>query len=172
MSKKYWANSPEYKRIIEVLDDYWLTEKDEYLVEIEMHFEKANGEYQSKWIRWINPDIEKGDDWVPEHFRTIALLWIRRFLWPSEDGAVNTDHTSYGLKHLLERYTGIYLTNDQFKKMMIESGYVPYNEDGKYASDELNPFYAIDPDSPAFMWDKYGKRWNLMNVLSIDGTRL
>ncbi len=63
--KKYWKDSNEYKRIIEILDDYWLTEKDEKFVRVEMYFQHSNGEQQSKCITWHNPQKRKcilGDD--------------------------------------------------------------------------------------------------------------
>lgn len=55
MSKKYWINSWEYRRIMQILEDYWLTEEHEDLVDIRMLFIKGN-EYQTKQIRWIRPD--------------------------------------------------------------------------------------------------------------------
>lgn len=57
--KKYWENSYTYKRALEILDDYWLTVEDEQKVEIEMHFERANGETQSKKLVWVNPNMEE-----------------------------------------------------------------------------------------------------------------
>lgn len=50
-NKKYWKNTMEYRRILEILDDYWLTEPEEDLVRIDMHFEKGN-ETQDKLIIW------------------------------------------------------------------------------------------------------------------------
>ncbi len=55
MSKKYWINSWEYRRIMQILEDYWLTEEHEDLVDIRMLFIKGN-EYQTKQIRWIRSD--------------------------------------------------------------------------------------------------------------------
>jgi len=54
MNKKYWANTWEYKRIMQILEDYWLTEKNEDLVDIRMLFIKGK-EYQTKNIRWRRP---------------------------------------------------------------------------------------------------------------------
>ena len=41
-------NPREYDRILEILDDYWIYEPNEYAVSVEMKFVKANGEYQVK----------------------------------------------------------------------------------------------------------------------------
>ena len=60
--KKYWDKSYEYRRILEILDDYWLTEPDEKEVMVEMHFRKANGECQSKQISWFNPNMEDDNE--------------------------------------------------------------------------------------------------------------
>lgn len=57
MYKRERKQSPEYRRIIEVLDDYWLTVPDEELVVVEMHFYKADGQEQHKRISWKNRDI-------------------------------------------------------------------------------------------------------------------
>lgn len=57
--KRYWQKEYEYKRILEILDDYWLTAKDEARVMCEMHFLKSNGEFQKKQITWVNPNLNK-----------------------------------------------------------------------------------------------------------------
>ena len=56
----------------------------------------------------------------------------------------NYDKTSYGLKHILERDTGIYLTNNEFKDAMLMCEYEPVNPQ------ELNWNYCISKKSPAF----------------------
>ena len=56
MSKKYWTDSWQYKRIMQILEDYWLTEEHEDLVDIRMLFIKGE-EYQTKQIRWTRPDV-------------------------------------------------------------------------------------------------------------------
>ena len=60
--KKYWDHSREYERILEILDDYWTTQKDEAVVDIDMKFVHKNGECQMKHIRWRHPDILKEQD--------------------------------------------------------------------------------------------------------------
>ena len=46
--KKTW----QYKRILEILDDYWLSQPDEEYVEVKMYFRHKNGEEQTKHIIW------------------------------------------------------------------------------------------------------------------------
>ena len=46
--------------------------------------------------------------------------------------------TSYGLKHMLEKDTGVYMTNNQFKDLMLECGFEPVKET------DLNWHYHID----------------------------
>lgn len=52
--KKCWKNTPEYKRILEILDDYWLTEPEEEEVHVTMYFKKKDGQTQEKRVCWIN----------------------------------------------------------------------------------------------------------------------
>lgn len=60
MNKKYWTDSWQYKRIMQILEDYWLTEEHEDLVDIRMLFIKGK-EYQTKQIRWTRPDAVPED---------------------------------------------------------------------------------------------------------------
>ena len=46
-NKMLWANSTHYKRIIEILEDYWLTQPDELAVVVSMDFIHADGQRQS-----------------------------------------------------------------------------------------------------------------------------
>lgn len=55
MNRRLRKSSYEYRRILEILEDYWLSEPDEKLVVIDMHFEKEGGETQDKRIVWRNP---------------------------------------------------------------------------------------------------------------------
>ena len=56
----------------------------------------------------------------------------------------NTMHTSYGIKHLYERETGEYITNDDFKAAMLFCGFHPVNEQ------DTNWCFCISEKSPAF----------------------
>ena len=51
--------------------------------------------------------------------------------------------TSYGLKHILQSDTGVYLTNNQFKHLMLLQGFNPVDEK------ELNWRFHISKRSPA-----------------------
>lgn len=69
--------------------------------------------------------------------------------------------TSYGLKHILEHDTGIYLTNNEFKDAMLKAGFSPVDPR------ELNWRYRIvltrdinDNPSPFFKWAKRYKKEN------------
>lgn len=79
--------------------------------------------------------------------------WIKHNIRPCQK--VLQGRTSYGLKHVLERDTGIYLTNNQFKDAMLSAGYTPVNPN------ELNCRYKItlkseinDNPSKFFKWAK------------------
>jgi hypothetical protein len=64
-----------------------------------------------------------------------VLNWIRCNIHPRK--TVNPHYSSYGLKHLLEHDTGIYLTNNQFKDAMLQCGFRPKDPN------ELNWTYRI-----------------------------
>lgn len=53
-TRKARKQSPQYIRILEILDDYWLSEPDEEMVEVKMYFRKADGQEQAKRIVWRN----------------------------------------------------------------------------------------------------------------------
>ena len=59
--KQYWKNEYEYKRVLEILEDYWLTEKDEAYVRIQLDFAHRDGQTQGKCIRWYNPNLSYED---------------------------------------------------------------------------------------------------------------
>jgi len=56
----------------------------------------------------------------------------------------NYDKSSYSLKHIFEKDTGLYLTNNEFKDAMLMCGYEPVNPN------DLNWNYCISKKSPAF----------------------
>lgn len=70
--------------------------------------------------------------------------WIRENIMPRK--TPNRCHSSYGIKHILEGDTGIYLTNNEFKDAMMRCGFLPVDEN------ELNWTYRISEKSPAFDW--------------------
>ncbi len=67
--------------------------------------------------------------------REMLLDWIKMNVHKAS--YINHKRTSYGLKHLFEADTGIYVTNNQFKDGMIECGFYPSDPD------ELNWHYRI-----------------------------
>ena len=81
--------------------------------------------------------------------------WIKKNVRAADRNC--SGYSSYGLKHELERDTGIYLTNNQFKHAMLLAGFVPIN------ANELNWEFniiltrdVIENPSPFFNWlDKY-----------------
>lgn len=83
----------------------------------------------------------------------IALVseWIRVNICKSSK--ILRDRTSYGIKHDLQRDTGVYLTNNQFKDAMLTAGFPPVDPN------ELNWHYRIvltkeinTNPSPFFRW--------------------
>ena len=103
--------------------------------------------------RWHEyTDMVDGHPWSPfdnELFdqmrieeQNAVLNWIHTSLIPRKNACHG--HTSYGTKHLLERDTGIYMTNNQFKDAMLVAGYEPVNPH------ELNWKYRISRKSPCF----------------------
>ncbi len=51
--------------------------------------------------------------------------WIRKNIRGSR--SILHGYSSYGLKHLLEEDTGIYMTNNEFKDAMVLAGFQPVN---------------------------------------------
>ena len=58
-SKTPWKDCYEYRRILEILYDYWISESDEEKVQVYMLFKHKSGERQQKIIQWKNPDLRK-----------------------------------------------------------------------------------------------------------------
>lgn len=83
---------------------------------------------------------------LPEKDQATVLDWIKRELTPAK--RTLKDHTSYGIKHILQHDTGIYLTNNAFKDAMFTAGYLPAEPR------EINWSYKISKYSPAFDWRK------------------
>ena len=79
----------------------------------------------------------------PEDVQQEVFQWIKEKIIPRE--TPNDRHTSYGIKHILEWDTDIYLTNNEFKDAMMLCGYMPVDEN------ELNWTYCISEKSPAFL---------------------
>lgn len=78
----------------------------------------------------------------PKEIQETVRRWIRENIVPRKTPTMT--HSSYGMKHILEHDTGIYLTNNQFKDAMMDCGYMPVDEN------KLNWNYCISERSPAF----------------------
>ena len=65
---------------------------------------------------------------LTEEEKFALVGWIGENIAPVK--TPNKHHNSYGLKHFFERDTKIYVTNDQFKGIMLELGYEPINPEG------------------------------------------
>ena len=86
-----------------------------------------------------------GEDYgyLPPPMWIDARDWVMNNLIPTKK-AYNYSHSSYGLKHILEKDIHIYMTNSQFKMLMIECGYLPKDPKAK------NWIFQISERSPAF----------------------
>ena len=106
-------------------------------MEIEVNYQDKNDLYK---------DLEEWEKIMTEQ-------WIRDNLRPRKTPLY--ERTSYGIKHLLERDTDIYLTNDQFKYAMLTCGYIPVDPL------ELNWHFRLSKKSPAFRPDGHrsSERW-------------
>ncbi len=72
----------------------------------------------------------------------LVCEWIKENILPRKTPLL--EQTSYGIKHILQSKTGVYLTNNAFKDAMLMCGYKPVNPN------ELNWCYCISKKSPAF----------------------
>lgn len=79
---------------------------------------------------------------LPKDVQKKVSDWIFGKLWKID--SPNYDHTSYSLKHLMEKQTGIYVTNNQMKDAMLMEGFRPVKVN------ELNWVFCISQKSPAF----------------------
>ena len=77
----------------------------------------------------------------------IVMEWIKENFISRK--TPNTEHTSYGLKHIFGHAdVGFYMTNGMFKGAMIACGYEPV------VADVLNCWYRISKKSPALDYYK------------------
>jgi hypothetical protein len=90
---------------------------------------------------WTEDDTALLTD-MTEGEQAKVTAWIRENILPRKTPLLS--HSSYGMKHLLERDTKIYMTNNQFKDAMLLCGYEPVDER------LLNWNYRISKKSPAF----------------------
>ena len=60
-------------------------------------------------------------------FMSLVFGWIHDHISPAN--RTYTKSSSYGFKHMVENYTGHYITNNQFKDAMLLCGYHPVKAD-------------------------------------------
>lgn len=80
---------------------------------------------------------------LTEEEQQMALRWLRYNVIPTK--TPYEGRTSYGMKHVLEDRTKIYMTNNQFKEAMLVCGFFPVD------TDELNWCFCISKQSPIFV---------------------
>lgn len=110
------------------------------------HVYEENGEFK----------VETGND--KSHFsdlsaeeQNLALTWLEWNIYGAHN--VLRGHTSYGMKHVLESRTNIYMTNNQFKEAMLKLWHFPHDVN------TLNWEFSIKKGSPIFKLQidkKYG----------------
>ena len=102
---------------------------------------------------------------LPAEIQDVVEEWIDLRITHSVRGL----HSSYGLKHVLQADTGIYLTNCQFKAAMRFCGWLPYKKDPIMDNDPnmVNWIFKCrivkDPASMDCPW--ISVRSNLLNKL-------
>ena len=69
-----------------------------------------------------------------------SLMWLKANVFPRKTPLRLP--TSYGMKHVLQFRTGIYMTNNQFKEAMLICGFKPVE------AEELNWWYCVSKKSP------------------------
>lgn len=89
---------------------------------------------------WTENDSRLVTD-MPKDEQAKVMTWIRENIIPRNTPIFTK--SSYGLKHVLERDIGIYMTNNQFKDAMLLSGFYPVDER------RMNWCYCISKRSPA-----------------------
>ena len=71
---------------------------------------------------------------LSEKEQEAAEIWIKSCVYPS---STKNNHTSYGIKHMLEEVTNCYVSNNQGKDLFLKHGYRPIDPD------ELNWEYKV-----------------------------
>ncbi len=78
--------------------------------------------------------------------REKAVKWVEANIFPRKTPFL--DSSSYAMKHVLQERTNIYMTNNQFKELMLLCGFYPVKVD------ELNWHFCISARSPIFQMRK------------------
>ena len=100
----------------------------------------AGGETASVTVHTRDEDEHCSE--LPEEELKSALAWIKQNLVPRETPLEG--YSSYSIKHIMEHSIGLYVTNQQFKELMLLCGFYPVKVD------EKNWRYCLSMKSPAF----------------------
>ena len=82
--------------------------------------------------------LDKTYDAIPDELKETILAWIGRRIRPASGLLYRL--SSYNLKHMFSSDTGLYISNEQFKAVMIQAGFRRYN--GFFQS-KVNDHYYI-----------------------------
>lgn len=98
--------------------------------------------YEQKW----HPDIDHQWDKMPDGYMIdLCEKWINRFAIPRK--SVNTRHSSYGLKHVVERTYRTYIYNGAFIQAALNLGHIPVPH-GEFHKD-INTWFRLGYDKNA-----------------------
>lgn len=70
---RLWRNTQEYKRILDILEDYWITEMYEDYVDVKIVFIKG-GEFQTKRVTWERNPSKGKLEIEPVNFADVAKI--------------------------------------------------------------------------------------------------
>lgn len=104
---------------------------------------KPDGSIGAEYIVRTGADDEHFENMMDEE-KSKVLAWLRANALPPEEGKHSRPHLSYGMKKVLERRTNVFLTNNQFKEVMLCLGFYPKKVD------EQNWSYDLHRKSPIF----------------------
>lgn len=90
----------------------------------------------------------------PSHELKVISNWIKKNIVP---GDAPYEGNSYSLKHRLERDTGLYMTNNEFKDAMLLTGFLPVDPDA--LNWKYNIIYIPEINMIPFesLWKKFTK---------------
>lgn len=88
-------------------------------------------------------------DELPEGDREVVLSWLWWNIYPAKKRLQG--HTTYGMKHILQQRTHIYLSNNQMKEAMLRLGFFPC------VVDAYNWEFNIRQSSPIFIVQRDGE---------------
>ena len=71
-----------------------------------------------------------------ESSKSIVDNWISKVLLPQK--TINTKRTGYGLKHVLQADTGVYLYTEEFKRAMLANGFESKPAEYSFGENDYN----------------------------------